>query len=236
MEELVICCMDRRLNDFLENNYSNSLVLRNAGANVAPLIPMIKQAVRDKGIDTITLMTHDDCGAMGKTFEVIKKGAEAPEELNDELINQFRSLNFETRSQLEEKNTELQLERLKKEFPNIKIQAKPIKMSEIKVPGDTNEHKLLVISPGKPEYNRIFSSLNLPHSQCYVVQASISNAMPDIELAANDLHAKEVFFVVSEKDNPRDVKRDADVASLKLSKLGAEVKRYDARTVRKSFA
>ncbi len=236
MEEMVICCMDRRLNDFLENKYGGAFVLRNAGANVAPLMPMIKQIVRENGIDTITLVTHDDCGAMGKAFAVIKKGAEATDELKDELINQFKTVDFETKGQLEEKNTELQLGALKKEFPNITVQAKPVKMSDIKVPEDNKEHKMLVLSPGKPEYDRIFKGLDLMPSQCYMVQASINNAMPDMELAVNDLHAKEVFFVVSDKDNPRDVKRDADTASLKLTRLGAEVKRYDTRTVRKSFA
>ena len=237
MEELVICCMDRRLNDFLENKYTSALVFRNAGANVAPLMPMIKQAVRENGIDTITLITHDDCGAMGKTFNVIKKGSEATDELKDELINQFKTVDFETRGQLEEKNTELQLGALKKEFPNITVQAKPVKMSDIKVPEDNKEHKLLVLSPGKPEYGKIFKGLGLMPSQCYIVQASINNAMPDMELAVNDLDVEEVLFVVvGSNDNPRDVKRDADTASLKLTRLGAEVKRYDARTVRKSFA
>ena len=236
MEELVICCMNRRLNDFLEDKYGGAFVVRNAGANVAPLMPLIKQAVREKGIDIITLVTHDDCGAMGKTFAVIKKGAEATDELKDELINQFKAVKFETRNQLEEKNTELQLSALKREFPNITVQAKPAKMSDIKVPEDNKEHKLLVLGPGKPEYSKIFKGLELMHSQCYIVQAPIYNAMPDIELAVKELHAKEVFFVVSDKDNPRDVKRDADTASLKLTRLGAEVKRYDTRTVRKSFA
>ncbi|MEM0154691.1 MAG: carbonic anhydrase [Methanothrix sp.] len=236
MEELVICCMDRRLNDFLEKEYNGAFVFRNAGANVAPLIPAIKQIVKENDIGTITLITHDDCGAMKKTFAVIKEGAEATEELKDELINQFNEVDFNTRSQLEEKNTELQLDRLKNEFPNIKVQAKPVRMSDLKIPEDTKEHKLLVISPGKPEYGKAFKGLGLAPSQCYIVQASISNAMPDMELAAKDLHAKEAFFIVSDKDNPRDVKRDADTASLKLSRDGAEVKRYDARTVRKSLA
>ena len=236
MEELVICCMGRRLNSFLEKEHGSAFVLRNAGANVAPLMPMIKQAVREKDIDTITLITHDDCGAMGKTFAVIKENAEATDELKEELISQFEIVDFSTRGELEEKNTALQLNALKIEFPNINVQAKPVKMSAIKVPNDTKEHVLLVLSPEKPEYDRIFAGLGLEPSQCYIVQASINNAMPDIELAAKDLKAKKVFFIVGNKDNPRDVKRDADTASLKLSRLGAEVKRYDTRTVRKSFA
>lgn len=236
MVELVICGMDRRLNDFLEKEHGSAFVLRNAGANVEPLMPMIKQMARENNIDTITLITHDDCGAMRKTFAVIKEGAEATDELKDELINQFKAMDFDTRSQLEEKNTELQLSALKKEFQNVAVKAKPVKMSDIKVPEDTKEHVLLVMSPGKPEYSKIFKGLDLAHSQCYIVQASINNAMPDMELAAKDMHAKKVFFIVSDRDNPRDVKRDADTASLKLSRLGAEVKRYDTRTVRKSFA
>lgn len=40
--ELVICCMDRRLNSMLEKDYGDAIVLRNAGANVAPLMQMIK--------------------------------------------------------------------------------------------------------------------------------------------------------------------------------------------------
>ena len=231
-EELAICCMDRRLNSMLEKEYGNAIVLRNAGANVAPLMQMIKQIVMDNSIKKITLITHDDCGAMGKTFAVIKEGTAASEDLEESLIGQFRKVEFLNRQQLEEKNTELQLSALKREFPEIEVQAKTAKMSGIKVPPDNKEHKLLVLSPGKPEYNRIFESLALDPFQCYIVQASISNAMPDIELAAKDLHAKEVYFVTTERDNPREVKREADTASLRLSALGAEVKRHDIRTMK----
>ena len=113
-EELVICCMDRRLNSMLEKDYGDAIVLRNAGANVAPLMQMIKQIVMDNNIKKITLITHDDCGAMGKTFAVIKEGTAASEDLEDSLIGQFRKVEFSDRQQLEEKNTELQLSALKK--------------------------------------------------------------------------------------------------------------------------
>ena len=60
--------------------------------------------------------------------------------------------------------------------------------------------------------------------------------MPDIELAAKDLHAKEVYFITVGQDNPREVKREADTAAVRLSALGAEVKRHDMRTMKKSFS
>ena len=234
-EELVISCMDRRLNLMLEEEYVDAIVVRNAGANVAPLMQMIKQIVMDNNIRRITLITHDDCGAMKKAFAAIKEGAHASEDLEDILIKQFRGINFSDRQQLEEKNTEMQLAGLKREFTNIDVQAKPAKMSEIKVPPDDKEHKLLVLSPGEPGYGRIFESLGLDPFQCYIIQASIANAMPDIELAAKDLHAKEIYFVTLNQDNPRKVKRDADTAALRLSAIGAEVKRQDMRTKGKNL-
>ncbi len=235
-DELVICCMDRRLNVFLENNYKDAIVLRNAGANVAPLMPLIKQIVRENGIRKITLITHDDCGAMAKTFSVLKENGKATEELRLNLIEQFEKVKFTTKEELENANTNLQLASLKSIFPELNVEAKPARMKDINAPKDDEHHKLLVVSPGKPSYDRIFKVLEFNPFQCYVIQASIENAMPDIELTANDLHAKEVYFIVGDNDNPRDVKRDADMASLKLSKLDAEVKRQDIRTVRKSYA
>ncbi|MCL4372126.1 hypothetical protein M1373_02280 [Candidatus Marsarchaeota archaeon] len=234
--ELVICCMDRRLNNFLENEYGSAIVIRNAGANAAPIMQMAKRIVEDNDIGAITLITHDDCGAMGKVYSVLKNGGSATEDLKEALINQFNGVNFSTREELEEKNTELQLNALKKEFKDIKVVAKPVKMSNIKVPEDTKEHKLLVFSPGKPDYSRAFKSLGFEPWQCYVVQGSVGNTLPDMELAVTDLHAKDVSFIVGNKDNPRDVKRDLDMASLRLSGIGAEVKRCDIRSVKKNFA
>jgi hypothetical protein len=167
---------------------------------------------------------------------VIKEGGQAQEDLEDSLIKQFRKVDFSNRQQLEEKNTELQLGALKKEFPELDVHAKPAKMSNIKVQPDDKGHKLLVISPGKPEYKRIFESLGLDPFQCYIVQASIENAMPDIELAAKDHHEKEVYFIKVGQNNPREVKREADTAAVRLSALGAEVKRHDMRTMKKSFS
>lgn len=233
---MVLCCMDRRLNVFLEKNYKNAIVLRNAGANVAPLIAAIKQIVRENNIKKITLITHDDCGAMKKTYSVLKENGEATDELESSLIDQFKSVHFSTREELENENTKLQLASLKEAFPELDVEAKPARMKDIEVPEDNAPHKLLVMTPGKPEYEKAFKSLGFNPFQCYIVQASMGDAMPDIELAAKDLHAKEVIFVVVDKDNPRDVKRDADMASLRLSALGAEVKRHDVRTVRKSFS
>ena len=98
-EELVISCMDRRLNRMLEEEYGDAIVVRNAGANVAPLMLMIKQIVMDNNIKRITLITHDDCGAMKKTFAAIKEGIHASEDLEDILIKQFREINFSDRQQ-----------------------------------------------------------------------------------------------------------------------------------------
>ncbi|MCL5102041.1 MAG: hypothetical protein M1544_01655 [Candidatus Marsarchaeota archaeon] len=234
MEELGIFCMDRRFNEYIEKNYGSMFIMRNAGANVVPIIAEIKQAVREKGIKKINVFAHTDCTAMGKVMGVLKENGRAEEELEDSLIKQFRELDFSSREELEQKNLELQLGILKKEFPELEVRGELLDTKKVDTGKHELEHVLAIFSPGKPDYGAAFKSEGLDPSQCYVVQEQIEVAMPDIRLAVNDLKARRVIVVTGNGDNPRDSKRYADLLGLKLSDLGAEVKRVDIRRVEKN--
>ncbi|MEL9969752.1 MAG: carbonic anhydrase, partial [Metallosphaera sp.] len=83
---IVISCMDRRLNEFLEKNYNDgeTVFIRNAGANINSLKEtkaLIKKA------DEIIILPHTDCGAMG-VVERALNGEKLPNGL-DTLISPF---------------------------------------------------------------------------------------------------------------------------------------------------
>ncbi len=230
MEKIVISCMDRRLNSYIEQKYGNAIVLRNAGANVRPLEPLINKIIEENNIGEIIALPHTDCGAMGKVYSVLKQKMDADPDLVDSLVSEY-SPDFSTREELEKKNYEMQLERLRTDYPSLKVSGHYIDMKEISVPPEEKEHKLLVITPSKPNYSKIFASLKLDPFQCYVIQANTEFAMPDIKLAVSDLHVKTIYFVTQSGEDPRISKKEADRAMLSLSGYKSiEIIRYDARS------
>ncbi len=236
MERLVISCMDRRLNLFIEEQYPDAVVLRNAGANVYALESKIKDIVREKDIREIIVLAHTDCGAMGKVYSVLKQNAHAEEDLAEELISHYSGLEFSTREELESENYRMQVDELKAAFPSLRISGELIDMKNINVPAEDKGHRLLVMEPSKPNYSKIVSSLGLSLFQCYIVQGNTEIAMPDIKLAASELHANPVYFVTQDGENPRTTKQEADKAKLSLSQYkGIEINRHDMRSVKKSM-
>lgn len=233
MEELGIFCMDRRFNKYIEENYHDMFVMRNAGANIKPILSEIKKIVREKGIKKINVFAHTDCGAMGKVISVLKENGTAEEELSDSLINQFRSVKFSSREELEHKNMELQLEALKKEFPELEVKGELLEANKMGDKKGELEHVLILASQGKPDYSEIFKQENLDPFQCYIIQSPIEAAMPDIRFAVKDLKSEKVIVVTGNGDNPRDSKRYEELLKLKLSDLDASVKRIDIRRVKK---
>ena len=173
MEELGIFCMDRRFNKYIEEKYPDMFVIRNAGANINPIIAEIRKAVRDNAIKEIKVFTHNDCGAMKKVMSVLKDGKQAEEELASSLVGQFNGISFSSAEELENENTKLQLNALKREFPELKVSAELLDTKSIANNDKKLEHVLIIASPGKPNYSEVFKSEGLDPLQCYVIQSQI---------------------------------------------------------------
>ncbi len=233
MEELGIFCMDRRFNKYIEEKYPDMFVIRNAGANINPIIAEIRKAVRDNGIKEIKVFTHNDCGAMKKVMSVLKDGKQAEEELASSLVSQFNGMSFSSAEELENENTKLQLNALKREFPELKVSAELLDTKSIVNNDKKLEHVLIIASPGKPNYSEVFENEGLDPLQCYVIQSQIDASMPDIRLAVKDLDAKNVIIVTGNKDNPRDSKLHEELLRIRLSDLNPAIKRVDIRKVKK---
>ncbi|MEM3841093.1 MAG: carbonic anhydrase [Candidatus Micrarchaeaceae archaeon] len=223
MEELGIFCMDRRFNEFIEKNYPHMFVIRNAGANVKPILDEIRNAVQENSIRKITVFTHTDCGAMGKVFSVIKNNGNAEEELKETLINQFKSIEFSTKEELESKNLQIQLNVLTEEFPELKVEGKLLDAKKMEGIKNEKEHYLFIVKPGEPNYSAAFKTENLDPFQCYVVQSQVEASMPDISLAVNDLHADNIRLVINKADNPRESKLYEELLKLKFASAGKAV-------------
>ncbi len=126
IDTIVIGCMDRRLNGFIDENYANdhTYVLRNAGANVHTLEESIRQIVENEPIKRIVLLPHTshsvdgiregDCGAMKFTWAAIKDGMKVSGAVEEGLIEQFRGREFGSIHELERVNGNAQVTALTK--------------------------------------------------------------------------------------------------------------------------
>ncbi|BCS92468.1 carbonic anhydrase [Metallosphaera javensis (ex Sakai et al. 2022)] len=185
---IVISCMDRRLNEYLEKNFNdgNTVFVRNAGANVNSLkntISLLKKA------DEILILPHTDCGAMG-VVERALKGEKLPEGL-EPLISPFRKFVGYSKPQLEQVNLQVQESTLKG-MVKAKITSELIRTEELNAP-PSSDNVALVLSPSTRRYSEI-----IPHDmmyKTYVIQTENDGDI-DVLIAKEFLKVKEVRKVV----------------------------------------
>lgn len=212
-ETLVISCMDRRLNAFLDRlNDGKHIFLRNAGAAV----PMIEQSIRyifdNANIGEALLIAHTDCGAMGYVYSAIKEGKNG---LHPDLVKQFSNENFSTRQELEKLNEQIQKKELERIFQGkVKIGSQLIALNE---PSDNGEEHALVITKASDEkYESVAKELGLKPENCYFLQAnSVAEVMPDIAVATERLGIKDIRLVALESSQYRQVQQDYEALRLR---------------------
>lgn len=218
MNTLVISCMDRRLNTLIEKDYPESIIIRNAGANVNPVIGEIKDIMQDKDIRKIVVAAHTDCEAMKKVYNVINKSDSAIEDLEQNLISLFRGMKFKDINELEKLNLEMQVDKLKNEFPDLEIIGKMINTSEIKGDKEFKNHGLIIMNPSKPDYAGLLKDLKANPFEMYIIQSDFEEAIADIQLAANDLKTNPIHIVTIDKENPRESKKNSERLKMLLHK------------------
>ena len=161
----------------IEKDYPESIIIRNAGANVNPVIGEIKDIMQDKDIRKIVVAAHTDCEAMKKVYNVINKSDSAIEDLEQNLISLFRGMKFKDINELEKLNLEMQVDKLKNEFPDLEIIGKMINTSEIKGDKDTLRFYYKEFDKFAP-YCKFSNCLHFHEPDCAVKKAVKEGLIP----------------------------------------------------------
>ncbi len=128
---VILSCMDYRLTEeIMKRMDQNTIVLRNAGANVNEF----KDILKSLNPDEVVYLPHTDCAAMKLVFSSVKQGEQVSPKIESSLVSQFRGRNFNDLKELEELNHRLGLEIIKQVVPKAKVTSELIDVSKIKWP------------------------------------------------------------------------------------------------------
>lgn len=129
--QVVISCMDYRLTqEVINKSKKDSLIIRNAGANVFE----IKEILKKLNPKEVVYLPHSDCAAMKLTYSVIKNHEGVTQLINDKLISVFKDKNFSSLKELEEINAKVNEDLLKEILPKAKITTELVDVNKIKWP------------------------------------------------------------------------------------------------------
>lgn len=212
IDTIVIACMDRRLNGYIDSYYANehTILLRNAGANVKTLEESIRETLKTESITKIVLLPHTsssadgvehgDCGAMKVTYAALKGGAQIGTGPRQGLVDQFHGESFGSVHELEKVNLETQKKALVAIIAGVPelikrpplIEAHLVDTHKLII-SDDREHALVIARPGTLKYSEILAKAraqghDLGIDSTYVIQARhIPPVTADIEVAATAL-------------------------------------------------
>jgi hypothetical protein len=217
--EILISCMDRRLNAYLDSlNKGNIILLRNAGANVSGLSYTLSELLRDENIKSIKVVAHTDCGAMKTVSKALKGELKLSKESTNTLVSKFADSGTKDPSELEKINVQVQkseLEKISKER-GIKSSVDLLDISKIDVPKGEGEHKMALMNPSSLKYGQILNKEEMFNT--YVIQSkSLEEKMVDIEIATKVLGIKKAEVLALGASEYRGV--EADIKKLKLNPL-----------------
>ncbi|BAB65683.1 carbonic anhydrase [Sulfurisphaera tokodaii] len=177
MVKVIISCMDYRLTEEIQKRAdNNTLIFRNAGANVNEFIDRLKEIKPDE----IIYLPHTDCAAMKLVFNVIKNNDKVNEEVENKLVKQFRKVKFETLEELERINASINEEMLKQITNNVRTEL--IDVSKLKWPNRIT--KVYFYLP----------NMRAKEVGAYILQSSsLSDVSADIYIAKEKLGFKEIY-------------------------------------------
>ena len=216
--KIVISCMDRRLNEYLDSlNDGETIFLRNAGANLNGLKTTLNVLLNNENITEIKVITHTDCGAMKTVSKALNKEIELSPLANEVLVNLFKDLKSATPSELEEENTRIQKELLE-EIANargFKASVEMFDLSKVKFK-DKGEHIFTLLEPSNMKYEKIIGKEGL--FEHYIIQsASLEEKYVDMEIAINVLGVKKGEIVALDTSEYRKIELYA--SRLKINPL-----------------
>jgi len=222
--KLIISCMDRRLNAYLDAfNDGNTLFLRNGGANVRGLKSSIESIINENNISEIKVITHTDCGAMKVVDKVLKDEIKLSNNVVDNLVEQFRGRDFGNSAELEKINKEVQENEILAiaSKHGIDAHAELLNISEIEDNENSKEHEFYLMKPGKAKYASIIEKEGM--FSTYIIQSlSLDEQYTDIEIATSALGIKKCVVVANGSSEYRQAQ--VDMNRLKMSPLAKGLK------------
>ncbi|MDE1845948.1 MAG: hypothetical protein KGH53_01550 [Candidatus Micrarchaeota archaeon] len=202
-DRIVISCMDRRLNQKLEQEYNdgNTIFVRNAGGCPSGAKNTLKRLMEENEVKEIVILPHTDCGAMGAVFKCMKEGEKFDAEVTEKLVKNFEGKFLHTRKQLEfEENPRQCLEEMKSignELPKYdeKVVGISVKLVELQPTAhqSSTDNVIVLMSPSTAKYSNTFLT-EMNHSYC--IQADIEDSMASVKLAtaANGLKLAKIYI------------------------------------------
>ncbi|MFP3279267.1 MAG: carbonic anhydrase [Candidatus Micrarchaeota archaeon] len=219
---LVLSCMDRRLNEYLDSlNDGNTIFLRNAGANLYAVKNTVDALLNNENITEIKVITHTDCGAM-KSVAAALSGKLRLDLAGEVLVDKFKGEKFATVEELEKINTELQKKAVEEiaKRRGIKGSAELLDLSKLNIPKEDNEHKFVLLEPSIKKYSDIISSEEMFNT--YIIQsASLEEKLPDLEIAIKVLGIKRGEIIALKESEYRIIQ--AEASRLRLNQLLKDV-------------
>jgi hypothetical protein len=197
MERLVVSCMDRRLNGYLDSmNDGKTMFLRNAGGNVGSLAPSMLFFLNG-GIRRIHVIVHTDCGAMKVIAGARDKSMKVSDRVHRGLVASFQGVRFSDGKELERANEVLQRDAATAlAGSGALVTSELVDISKVAKRKDSGGHVLAVTRASGAPYKKIAELSESKIDEMYTVQAnSMDEVLHDIEIATGVLGMHKVKIV-----------------------------------------
>jgi hypothetical protein len=227
MKEIILSCMDRRLNEEMDrHNKGNQIFLRNAGANVSSIMESIVNISNRNDVNKITVYVHDDCKAMALVYDILKHGKTVNGEtildgkvidsqIMEVLVKPFANENFNTVQELEAINFKKQQESLKKMSEKINCEVKMLLVADLNIPKDASGHEVLVMKPSDVKYKQIMKENMYGY---YVIQGEYIDELKSDLAVARRLNLTNYAVVSLKKEDVRENKQNMETLKMRFAK------------------
>jgi hypothetical protein len=213
------------MNEILESEYNDkdTVIIRNAGANVEGLRGTLQDAVERYGATEIHVLPHEDCGAMKAVVMKLRDNdPRIDDEMFDSLVRQFRRKydegSIKDNWDAEKINLKIQCANAAGVLKGAEVTSRLIDSEEIGRSAPSAKHILLVLSPcPAEEYGRVFEAAKVGNSDPYMIQGRQDEIVSDIKLAIQVVGIHELRFVAlpGESLGEAEERKDSTLKALK---------------------
>ncbi len=190
--DIIIACMDRRLNQLVEQKAQASeamaIVLRNGGADVDNLSKSIAEIASAYDIRSVSVFVHNDCAAM-KEIARVKDGAKAD---YPEISTAAEKYSEHSHGRICEENKNTQLRALEKMFPaassgdaHTALSAKLVDVSHAPHPDGEKKAAIIIdtVDKSHSNYSSLSERIGADVNNAYFIQyIGRDNIIPDLSL------------------------------------------------------
>ena len=171
--------------------------LRKAGANIAGVVDSIKKYVEEGAVDSITIRTHTDCGAMMFVKAARLKKINPSQENYERLVSKFIGLGTEN---LDEADRGVQLSAMRnlaiRSGLGIGIDASMIDLSKLQLHENGRHVLSVVLGNQKVSYADVSRQMGVGPNDSYFLQSlSFDELLPDLDMAVSTLGLHDIRFI-----------------------------------------